>query len=84
MVCFPEQRDFDDPGIDDLMNGERFQISNVARSEARGGSLDHGKGNGNFVSKRVSKMNDDTHTVGGLSRCRLVGSCVLPGEDFFT
>ena len=22
--------------------------------------------------------------VGGLSRCRLVGSCVLPGEDFFT
>ena len=21
---------------------------------------------------------------GGLSRCRLVGSCVLPGEDFFT
>ena len=23
-------------------------------------------------------------TVGGLSRCRLVGSCVLPGEDFFT
>ena len=20
----------------------------------------------------------------GLSRCRLVGSCVLPGEDFFT
>ena len=21
--------------------------------------------------------------VGGLSRCRLVGSCVLPGEDFF-
>ena len=23
-------------------------------------------------------------TVGGLSRCRLVGTCVLPGEDFFT
>ena len=23
-------------------------------------------------------------TVGGLSRCRLVGSCVLPVEDFFT
>ena len=23
-------------------------------------------------------------TVGGLSRCWLVGSCVLPGEDFFT
>ena len=23
-------------------------------------------------------------TVDGLSRCRLVGSCVLPGEDFFT
>ena len=22
--------------------------------------------------------------VGGLSRCRLVGSCVVPGEDFFT
>ena len=22
--------------------------------------------------------------VKGLSRCRLVGSCVLPGEDFFT
>ena len=22
--------------------------------------------------------------VGGLGRCRLVGSCVLPGEDFFT
>ena len=22
--------------------------------------------------------------VGGLSRCPLVGSCVLPGEDFFT
>ena len=22
--------------------------------------------------------------VDGLSRCRLVGSCVLPGEDFFT
>ena len=22
--------------------------------------------------------------VGGLSRCWLVGSCVLPGEDFFT
>ena len=27
LVCFLEQRDFDDPGIDDLMNGERFQIS---------------------------------------------------------
>ena len=23
-------------------------------------------------------------TMWGLSRCRLVGSCVLPGEDFFT
>ena len=23
-------------------------------------------------------------TVGGLSRCRLVGRCMLPGEDFFT
>ena len=23
-------------------------------------------------------------TVGGLSRCRLVGTCVLPVEDFFT
>ena len=22
--------------------------------------------------------------MGGMSRCRLVGSCVLPGEDFFT
>ena len=22
--------------------------------------------------------------VGGLSRCWLVGSCVLPGQDFFT
>ena len=22
--------------------------------------------------------------MGGLSRCRLVGSCVLPGEKFFT
>ena len=22
LVCFLEQRDFDDPGIDDLMNGE--------------------------------------------------------------
>ena len=25
LVSFLEQRDFDDPGIDDLMNGERFQ-----------------------------------------------------------
>ena len=22
--------------------------------------------------------------MGGMSRCRLVGSCVLPGEDLFT
>ena len=26
----------------------------------------------------------DRGTVGGLSRCRLVGTCVLPVEDFFT
>ena len=31
LVCFLEQRDFDDPGIDDLMNGERFQISGTRR-----------------------------------------------------
>ena len=31
LVCFLKQRDFDDPGIDDLMNGERFQISGTRR-----------------------------------------------------
>ena len=31
LVCFLEQRDFDYPGIDNLMNGERFQISGTRR-----------------------------------------------------
>ena len=35
-----------------------------------------------FRDRETSKENRDT--VGGLSRCRLVGTCVLPGEDFFT
>ena len=35
LVCFLEQRDFDDPGIDDVMNGERFQISGTRRDGSR-------------------------------------------------
>ena len=35
LVCFLEQRDFDDPGIDDLINGERFKISGTRRKKAR-------------------------------------------------
>ena len=40
MVCFLEHRDFDDPGSDDLMNGEndRDRISGTRR--ARGMSED--------------------------------------------
>ena len=35
LVCFLEQRESDDPGIDDLMNRERFQISETRGTEAR-------------------------------------------------
>ena len=36
--------------------------------------------------ERLAILLDVCHAgiaVKGLSRCRLVGSCVLPGEDFF-